>query len=80
MFLIFAGETYYPIGGFKDFIGFYLDKKSMIKKLKKLKKMNINKSISYDWIQIVDSNTLKIIKYYYYDTDKWMSYKKDIYL
>lgn len=47
MYLLFAGDDYYPCGGFGDFIGEFHTVKDALKCAAKLGK---------DWYQIVDVN------------------------
>lgn len=53
-YLLFAGESYYPVGGWKDFVDSY---------------DTIEEAVSYgraagDWWHVVDSATGKIVEKY----------------
>lgn len=53
MFLLFAGETYYPLGGWEDYRGVYgsLD----------LARDAASKLEGYDWWHIVDASKGRIV-------------------
>ncbi|KKT86008.1 MAG: hypothetical protein UW85_C0008G0002 [Parcubacteria group bacterium GW2011_GWA1_Parcubacteria_45_10] len=51
-FLIFAGDTYYPSGGWQDFIGSENTKEEALLLMSKR---------HYDWWQVVDSQTGNIV-------------------
>lgn len=53
-YLVFAGEKYYPCGGWSDFYGTY---DTMGEALDATFKAREN----YEWVQIVDTETLKIV-------------------
>jgi len=58
-FLLFAGETYYPKGGMNDFKG---DFDSVLETQELFNKnYNNGKYDSWDWCQVVDSSTLKVL-------------------
>lgn len=52
MFLVFAGNYYYPYGGWRDFTGSF-------ETLEAAK--NYTQSIGADWVQIVCSESMKIV-------------------
>ncbi len=52
-YLVFAGDHYYPAGGFYDFIGDFSD----VEEAKKIAKLK-----SYDWAHIIDSQTKEEVK------------------
>lgn len=52
-FLIFAGMTYYPAGGWGDFRGSEDTKEAAL---------SLMRSYHYDWVQIVDSQTGDIVE------------------
>jgi hypothetical protein len=51
-YLLFAGDTYYPSGGAKDFIGSYESLEEAIKAVP-----------GYDWAHIADSTSMDILWY-----------------
>ncbi len=57
-FLVFAGETYYPSGGFQDFI-------SAHDELSQAQETRLKSHSIYGWSHIVDLQSLKIIESQY---------------
>lgn len=57
-FLVFAGETYYPAGGFKDFI-------SAHDELTQAQKARSEAHSRFGWSHIVDLEKLKIVESQY---------------
>jgi hypothetical protein len=55
-YLLFAGATYYPGGGWDDFVGHFDDVKEARKKGDE-----VLKEIGNDWFQIVDTTTMKVV-------------------
>lgn len=53
-YLLFAGEVYYPGGGWIDFKGSFDSVKDCINALSRIKKES-----DYDWYEIVDRDTQK---------------------
>lgn len=51
-YLLFAGDFYYPAGGFSDFIDSY----------KSIEEIKEDKLHDYDWYEIVDLKTYEIVK------------------
>lgn len=51
-YVVFAGQTYYPGGGWDDFVGSWDDPNDAIKSIA---------TDHYDWIQVVDIKTGQII-------------------
>lgn len=72
---LFAGDRYYPEGGVQDFVG----KFSKVEQAKKEIEKNGNGIDGFDWAQIVEADTMKILYRYWsrYDwetetrTSKW---------
>ncbi len=61
-YLVFGGDTYYPQGGWKDFLG-------TAETLTDALRLALKRGT--DWYQIVDAETLKPVEYGdRYDTDK----------
>lgn len=58
-YLLFAGETYYPKGGMNDFQGDF----DTILEAQKLfnKNYESNKYNSWEWCQVVEITTLKVL-------------------
>jgi hypothetical protein len=61
-YLVFAGAKYYPCEGWEDF-------KSSHDDLVEAMKATIDLAVNHDWTQIVDLETLKVVR----------SWKTDIY-
>ena len=60
-YALFAGDSYYPIGGFGDFLNTYVTPEEAIQ-AGTLSVTECNyKSYTYDWYQVVDLNSLEII-------------------
>lgn len=57
MYLVFAGENYYPLGGWKDFKGCSED----IDKAVAIKDLAVLDTYCKDWWQIVDSDTCEVV-------------------
>jgi len=55
MYIIFAGEKYYPYGGAYDIINYYNSYNDSLVKFKEIYN-------TYDWIQILDIETREILK------------------
>jgi len=51
MFLLFAGDDYYPCGGWNDYRGTFTNQKDAVAKGKELVNGN------YDWWHVVDLDT-----------------------
>ena len=61
-YALFAGDTYYPNGGFGDFRNTYDTPEEALKiGTYGSKEINGYMSYTYDWYQVVDLTTLKII-------------------
>ena len=54
-YLLFQGETYYPDGGWNDFIGSY-------DSIEEAENVLINKDAKFTWWHIVDSTTEEIVR------------------
>ena len=59
VYAIFAGPLYYPSGGWND-LKYLSNNKDEIKRHYRMLKRNRN----YDWIQVINLTTLKVIKLY----------------
>ena len=64
-FLLFAGDEYYPAGGWDDFRGSFKTVEEAEKKADKPTDREWANN-SYDWWHIVDSTTGKSVKHYSY--------------
>jgi hypothetical protein len=53
-FLLFAGDTYYPSGGWRDFQGDYESVEDAFRSLAR-------KRSSFEWYQVVDWKTREIV-------------------
>ena len=53
-YLLFAGDEYYPIGGWEDFLGAYSSLEEANDRLF---------GTPCDWWQIVDSETLEVVEH-----------------
>lgn len=69
-YAIFAGQLYYPGGGWQDLQGIYKDKYELKNSYNLLKN---NPGI--DWIQVVNLKTLKVIKIHGHILDKNLLFK-----
>tara|TARA_Y100000389_G_scaffold171943_1_gene179957 strand:+ start:371 stop:553 length:183 start_codon:yes stop_codon:yes gene_type:complete len=58
MYIIYAGDKYYPKGGANDIVGYYDSYDLTLKKYRQIVD-------NYDWIQILDIETKEILKHYY---------------
>jgi|TARA_B100000900_G_C20588892_1_gene720816 hypothetical protein len=58
MYIIYAGDEYYPRGGANDIVGYYDTYDLTLQKFQQIVH-------SYDWIQVLDIDTKEIVKYYY---------------
>ncbi len=56
-FVIFGGDTYYPAGGWMDFINVHWDKTAAIE----IAKANLKPSGACDWTHVVDLETVDIV-------------------
>lgn len=57
IYLIFAGDMYYPNGGWHDFYASYNNEDEAIREFKRIKKF-----YRYGWVHLVDFNKEKIIE------------------
>jgi hypothetical protein len=60
-YALFAGDSYYPIGGFGDFLNTYVTPEEAIQAGTLFHTNYGYKSYTYDWYQVVDLNSLEII-------------------
>lgn len=80
LYMIFGGEHYYPSGGIRDLIGVENDIDSAVKVLMEF----TNEWEGIHWANIVDMDTLKIIKEFTYrklvfdDTKSYEYYVRDV--
>lgn len=56
-FLVFAGDTYYPMGGWSDFKGSF----DSIDAAKDMLLSDAAQRRGFDWVEIVDTDTEEIV-------------------
>lgn len=77
-YVLFAGDYYYPSGGMEDIKGWFPDEASAVEA------GCTWRSRGYDWWQVVDSQTWKVIKeggkgvVYSVGTFEWAEERKEI--
>ena len=64
MYLIFAGERFYPSAGWEDFLVSCESLEKAMQMVEKMKTSERYKDDDFHWIQVVDLTTLKIVYSY----------------